>query len=104
MVRVLAYTILVFLLAACFAWLADRPGAVVLTWQNYEIRASLMVAAVALVTLIAVLAGIGAGLRGILNKPSMLGRFFGARPREPGYRAPSVGVIRAGPRGVRPAR
>ena len=92
MVRVLAYIILVFLLAACFAWLADRPGAVILTWQNYEIRASLMVAAVALVAVIATLAGIGAVLRGIFNMPGMLGRFFGARRRERGYRALSAGT------------
>src|SRR5262245_56723702 len=104
MVRVLGYVILVFLLAAVFAWLADRPGAVVLTWQNYEIRASLMVAAVALVALIAVVAAVGAILRGIFNMPGMLGRFFGARRRERGYRALYAGMIAVGAGDVRAAR
>src|SRR5258707_5466657 len=103
MVRVLAYIILVFLLAACFAWLADRPGAVVLTWQNYEIRASLMVAAVALLALIAALAVAGAALRGVFNMPGMLGRFLGARRRERGYRALSTGMIAVGAGDVRTA-
>ena len=38
MARVLVFVIVVFLAAAGFAWLADRPGAIVLTWQGYEIR------------------------------------------------------------------
>src|SRR5258708_29406228 len=104
MVRVVAFIVLVFLLAACFAWLADRPGALVLTWQNYEIRASLMVAAVALLALIAALAAIGAVLRGVFNMPGMLGRFFGARRRERGYRALSAGMIAVGSGDVRAAR
>jgi len=104
MVRVLAYIVLVFLLAVGFAWLADRPGAVVFTWQNYEIRASLMVAAVALVALIAALAMVGAVLRGLFNMPGMLGRFFGARRRERGYRALSAGMIAVGAGDVQVAR
>src|SRR5258708_34597340 len=104
MVRVLAFIVLVFLLAACFAWLADRPGALVLTWQNYEIRASLMVAAVALLALIAALAAVGAVLRSAFNMPGMLGRFFGARRRERGYRALSSGMIAVGAGDLRAAR
>ena len=45
MIRVLVLVAILFLLAAGFAWLAERPGDLVLTWQGYEIRTSLMVAA-----------------------------------------------------------
>ncbi len=104
MIRVLAYIILVFLLAIGFAWLADRPGAIVLTWQNYEIRASLMVAAVALLALVAALAFVGAVIRGVLRAPDMLGRFLGTRRRERGYRALSTGMIAVGGGDARMAR
>src|SRR5579871_6286293 len=103
MVRVVAYLILVFLVAAGFAWLADRPGSVVFTWQNYEVRASLMVAAVALLVFITALALLGSLLRGLFSMPGMLGRFVGARRRERGYRALSTGMIAVGAGDVRAA-
>ncbi len=104
MIRVLFYIVLVFLLAIGFAWLADRPGVIVLTWQNYEIRASLMVAAIALLALIAALAFLGAIVRGVLRAPDMLGRFLGTRRRERGYRALSTGLIAVGAGDARTAR
>ena len=48
MIRVLIYIALLFALAAGFAWLADRPGEIALVWQGYELRTSLMVAAISL--------------------------------------------------------
>ena len=96
MIRVAVFIAMVFLVAAGFAWLADRPGAVVFTWQDYEVRASLMVAATALLILIAALAFLGSLLRGLFNMPGMLGRLIGARRRERGYRALSTGMIAVG--------
>ena len=104
MVRVLVYVVIVFLLAVGLAWLADRPGALLLTWQGYEIRTSLMVAAVTLVTIVAVIALIGAAIRWIFNTPRMLGRFFGNRRRDRGYRALTAGMIAVGAGDVRAAR
>ena len=46
MIRILVYLALLFAVAAGFAWLADRPGEIALVWQGYEIRTSLMVAAI----------------------------------------------------------
>ena len=104
MIRVLFYVILVFLLAIGFAWLADRPGAIVLTWQDSEIRTSLMVAAVALIALIVVLALLGEAVRSIVKAPDMLGRFLGTRRRERGYRALSTGLVAVGAGDARTAR
>jgi HemY protein len=103
MIRVAIFIVVVFLVAAGFAWLADRPGSVVFTWQDYEVRASLMIAATALLVLIAALAFLGSLLRGLFNTPGMLGRFIGARRRERGYRALSTGMIAVGAGDVRAA-
>ena len=51
MVRVLTYLIGVLALGAGVAWLADRPGRVVMTWQGYEIQTSLMAMMLGLIVL-----------------------------------------------------
>jgi HemY protein len=104
MIRVLAYVVLVFLLAAGFAWLAERPGDLFLTWQGYEIRSSIMVAAIGIAIVIAVLALIVAIVRAIIHTPRTVGHFFGARRRDRGYRALSRGMIAVGAGDVRAAR
>jgi HemY protein len=104
MVRVLVYVVVIFLLAAGFAWLADRPGTIVLTWQGVEIRATLMVAAIALFAVIVAITAAGAILRAVLHAPSILGRFLGARRRDRGYRALSAGMIAVGAGDARLAR
>ena len=47
MIRVVIYLVIVGLLAAATVWLADRPGDVLITWQNRRIETSVMVLAVA---------------------------------------------------------
>jgi HemY protein len=104
MIRVLVYVALVFVAAAGFAWLAERPGNLLLTWQGYEIRTSLMVAAAAAAIVIAAIALLGAIVRAIVNTPGALGRVLGARRRDRGYRALTRGMIAVGAGDVRAAR
>jgi HemY protein len=104
MARVLFFVIIVFLAAAGFAWLADRPGAIVLTWQGYEVRASIMVAAIAAALAIAAIAVLGTIIRAILTSPRNVGHYFGARRRDRGWRALSRGMIAVGAGDVRMAR
>ena len=52
MIRILSYVILIFLLAAGFAWLADRPGELSVTWQGMQYQVTLLVAVTAIVALI----------------------------------------------------
>lgn len=104
MIRALTTVILLFLAAAGVVWLAERPGDIVLTWQGYEIRTSLMVAAVLVAVAIAAIALVGAVIRRIVNTPQSVGRFFGARRRDRGYRALSRGMIAVGAGDVRSAR
>lgn len=104
MIRALATVVVLFLVAAGFVWLAERPGDLVLTWQGYEIRTSLMVAAILAVIVIGAIALIGAILRRIVNTPRSVSQFFGARRRDRGYRALSRGMIAVGAGDVRAAR
>ncbi len=104
MIRVLLYVIAVFLLAAGFVWLAERPGELLVTWQGYEIRTSVMVAAVGAAAIIAVIALVGAILRAIVRTPQAVGHFIGARRRDRGYRALTRGMIAVGAGDMRAAR
>ena len=54
MIRVAVFLIALALIASGFAWFADRPGDLVLTWMGYRIETSLMVALVALLVLVIV--------------------------------------------------
>lgn len=104
MIRVLAYLVVVFLVAAGAAWLADRPGEVVLHWQGYEIRTSLLLTAGAVLVLMAAIAIVWALLRGIFRAPGALRSRLGRRRRDRGYRALNAGIIAVGAGDQRAAR
>jgi HemY protein len=104
MIRLLVYLILLFLLAAGFVWLAERPGNLVLAWQDYEVHTSLMAAAIAIAALVAVLTILGAALRAIFRAPKALGAAMVTRRRDRGYRALSRGMVAIGAGDSRAAR
>ena len=96
MIRLLIYVAVVLLLGFGFAWLADRPGDLVVTWQGQRIEMSLMVAATAMVTLVAIIMFSWWLIRSIAASPHTVSRFFRARKRDRGYQALSTGLIAAG--------
>ena len=96
MTRVLFYVAILFLLAVGFAWLADRPGALNLSWQGYQIETSLMFAAIAIVVIVSAVLLLVGMARAIILTPRRVGDFLGARRRDRGYRALSRGVIAVG--------
>ncbi len=104
MIRVLAYVVVVFVAAAGFVWLAERPGQLLIDWQGYEVRTSVMVAVVAAAVVIAALAILGALIRAVVRTPQTVGNFFGARRRDRGYRALSRGMIAVGAGDTRAAQ
>ena len=104
MFRVLVYVVLVFALAAGFAWLAERPGDLTLVWQGYRIHTSLLVAAAALVLALLVIVVLGALIRAVIRTPRTVGEFFGGRRRDRGYRALTRGMIAIGAGDPRAAR
>ncbi len=104
MIRVLVYLVIVFLVAAGAAWLADRPGEVVLHWQGYEIRTSLLLAAAGILAIMAVIAILWGLLRAIFRAPRSFGSYLGRRRRDRGYRALTAGIIAVGAGDARAAR
>ncbi|MGL4489310.1 MAG: heme biosynthesis HemY N-terminal domain-containing protein, partial [Rhizobiaceae bacterium] len=84
MIRILSYVVLIFLLAWGFAWLADRPGDLVVTWQGTQYQVTLLVAASAVVALIAIVMIVWWLLRTLLRSPDLIRRHFRARKRDRG--------------------
>lgn len=96
MLRVLLFALLVLALGAGFAWLADRPGDIVLTFGDMRYETTLMVAATALVALTATVMLVWWVIKGIWNSPMTVRRYFRARKRDRGYQSLSSGLLAAG--------
>jgi HemY protein len=96
MIRLLAFLIVVFALGLGFAWLADRPGDMVVTFNGYQYQVSLMVAAVAVVAVVAAVMILWWLLKSLWNSPYTISRYFRVRRRDRGYQALSTGMIAAG--------
>lgn len=96
MIRILFFLIFVFALGLGFAWLADRPGDMVVTFEGYQYQVSLMVAAVAVVAVVAAVMILWWLAKAIWNSPYTISRYFRVRRRDRGYQALSTGMIAAG--------
>lgn len=96
MIRVLFFLLVVVALGVGFAWLADRPGDMVVTFGGYRYQTSLMVAAVMVVGLVAAIMILWWLLKSIWNSPRAISRYFRVRRRDRGYQALSSGMIAAG--------
>jgi HemY protein len=96
MIRILVFLAVVFALGLGFAWLADRPGDMVVTFNGYQYQVSLMVAAVAVVAVVAAAMILWWLLKSIWNSPYTIARHFRVRRRDRGYQALSTGMVAAG--------
>ncbi len=96
MIRILSYVVLIFLAAWGFAWLADRPGEMVIAWQGVQYQVTLLVAVSAIVSIIAAVMIFWWLLRTLLRSPDLIRRHFRARKRDRGYQSLSTGIIAAG--------
>lgn len=96
MIRVILYVLLIFALAAGFAWLADNPGAVTLSFQEFDVRTTVMAAAVFLVAIVVVGRLIWLLLRGLIRAPGRISRQVVERRRELGHNALTQGFIAVG--------
>lgn len=104
MIRVVFFLVALALVAAGFAWFADRPGDIVLTWMGYRVETSLMVAALAVVALVIVAVLLWSVLGAILRSPEQVSLFFRHRRAMKGYLAISRGLIAIGSGDLRLAR
>jgi HemY protein len=96
MIRLFIFLLIVLGLGWSFAWLADRPGLLSITWQDHLIETSLMVAATVVVALIGAVMFLWWAVGVIWASPYSVRRYFRARKRDRGYQALSTGLIAAG--------
>lgn len=96
MLRILFFLILVFAFGLGFAWLADRPGDLVMTFGGYQYQVTLMVAAVILAAVVVAVMLSWWLVKSIWASPYTITRYFRVRRRDRGYQALSTGMIAAG--------
>src|SRR5690606_5012135 len=96
MLRILFFLLLVFALGLGFAWLAERPGMMVVTFSGYEYQVTLMVAAVLVTAIVASVMIAWWLVKSIWNSPRAISRYFRVRRRDRGYQSLSTGLIAAG--------
>ena len=96
MLRILFFLILVFALGLGFAWLAERPGTMLVTFNGYEYQVTLMVAAVIATATVAAVMISWWLVKSLWNSPYTVARYFRVRRRDRGYQALSTGLIAAG--------
>jgi HemY protein len=104
MIRVVLYIVVVGLLAFAAVWLADRPGDVLITWQNQRIETSVMVLMVAVVAMTVLAMLLWSMIRAIVRSPGVLSRHLRTRRGARGYRAVSQGLVAVGSGDARAAR
>ncbi|MEL7303787.1 MAG: heme biosynthesis HemY N-terminal domain-containing protein, partial [Pseudomonadota bacterium] len=96
MIRVVIFLAFVALLATGLAWLADRPGTLVINWEGREIQTTVFHAIVGLAILIGLAIVAWSLLRGVWTLPAGVGNFFNRRREKRGLDALSSGLIAIG--------
>ncbi len=96
MIRIVLFLIVIGALSLGAAWLADRPGDVVIIWQGLRIKTSVMVLGFAVVVALVVLLLIWSVIRLILRSPGLLSRHRQHRRGVRAYEAISNGLIAVG--------
>ncbi len=100
MVRIALFVLVLFAAAIGFAWLADNPGFVEVTWpwlsETEAYRITLLQAMVALAMIVVMLMLAWWVVSAVLHSPQAFGRWRAGRRRDKGYDALSKGLIAAG--------
>jgi HemY protein len=96
MIRLLLYLIVVAAIAAGLHWLADRPGTIVIEWQDYVAETSVFLAVVLLAAVLALLGMLWLALRQVWAGPAAVGRLINRRRVGRGLDAISGGIIAIG--------
>lgn len=96
MLRLIGFLVAVAVVAAALAWLADRPGELVLQWQGYQMETSVFRAIVLLVTLLAAALAAWSLARHLWHSPAVVGGLLAKRRQKLGIEALSSGMIALG--------
>ncbi len=113
MIRVLFFFALLFAVAMGFAWMADLPGTIQISWPVYEggqqvgtdiWEQSPAIVALAAAIFLAIFLAIVWVVRVVLKSPQIASRFFRRRRKDKGYNALSQGLIALGTGNAKLAR
>src|SRR5262245_59548375 len=96
MLRVVLYLLAVLALAAGLAWLADRPGTLLVTWQDYEIETSVFRAVVIFAAVFGVALLLWSLLYQVWSGPAAVSHYLTKRRQRRGLDALSAGMIAIG--------
>ncbi len=96
MFRLIGFLLAVTVIGGAFAWLANRPGELLIEWQGYHIETSVFRAFVILITLIAAALFVWSILRHVWHSPAVIGNLMMRRRQKRGLEALSVGMIALG--------
>ena len=96
MLRLIAFLVGIALLAAGLAWLADRPGELVMEWQGYHAEVSLFTFVVLLVAMVSIALLCWSLLRTMWKSPAHVGNVINRRRQKLGLDALSSGMIALG--------
>lgn len=104
MIRVFLFFAVLFVFALGFAWMADLPGVISISWEGYTYeKPPVVVAVMAGLAFVALLFVVWLVLA-ILRSPRIATRFFQRRRRDKGYDALSHGLIALGTGNAKAAR
>lgn len=96
MIRILVFLALVALAALGAAWVADRPGEIVMTWHSWRISTSVTVAVIAFLVFVALAVFLWTLVRFVMRSPDLVALFFRERKKTRGWRAITSGMIAVG--------
>lgn len=96
MTRLVLFLLGVIALASGLAWLADRPGSLLITWQGYEVETSVFRAVVIFAALIGLALLVWTVLRQVWSSPAAVAHFLTRRRQRRGLDALSSGMIAIG--------
>jgi HemY protein len=96
MIKLLWRFLLLVVLAAGFAWIADRPGTLTIRWLGREIEMSFVAGVVLAVLAVLAIWFLWSLFRRLWHSPQAVGRYWAFRKNRKGYESLSRGIIAAG--------
>lgn len=96
MIKLLWRFLILVVLAAGFAWIADRPGTLTIRWLGREIEMSFIAGVVLAFLAVGVLWFLWSLIRRLWQSPKSVGRYLSFRKNRKGYDSLSRGIIAAG--------
>ena len=96
MLRLVVFLIAVAAAGAGLAWLADRPGQIVIDWEGTQVETTVFYAVIITALTLAAAIILWSILRGVWQSPAAIGNYFNRRREKRGLEALSSGMIAIG--------